>query len=41
MKGTVDIDKLIDNSTSKRLFEILKISKSELNINITHKKDDG
>ena len=38
MKGTVDIDKLTDNSTSKFLFEIFKTSKTELNINITQEK---
>ena len=35
MKGTVDIDKIIDDPTSKLLFDIFKTSKPELEINIT------
>ena len=38
MKGTADIDALINDPTSKRLFEIFKTSKSELKITITESK---
>ena len=38
MKGTPDIDTITNDSTSKNLFEIFKISKLELKIEVTKEK---
>ena len=38
LKGTADIDTIIDDPTSKQLFEIFKISKPDLKIMVTEEK---